>query len=67
MSAFFKKTLSGLSKTRRKLSNLFVGFSSKSILDESDLEELEEALLAADIGWDLTENILEKLKEPNNF
>ena len=65
MSAFFKKTLSGLSKTRRKLSNLFAGFSSKSILDESDLEELEEALLAADIGWDLTENILEKLKEPN--
>ena len=49
MSVFIKKTLSGLSKTRRKLSNLFAGFSSKSILDESDLEELEEVLLAADI------------------
>ena len=30
---------------------------------ESDLEELEEALLTADIGWELTEIILETLKE----
>ena len=65
MSSFFKKTISGLSKTRIKLSNLFAELSGRSILDESDLEELEEALLAADIGWDLTENILKKLKEPN--
>ena len=65
MISLLKKTLSGLSKTRTKLSNLFAGFSGKSILDESDLEELEEALLSADIGWKLTENILEKLKEPD--
>ena len=65
MISFFKKTISGLSQTRSKLSNLFAGFSGKSILDESDLEQLEEALLAADIGWELTENILEILKEPD--
>jgi len=65
MISFFNKTIIGLSKTRAKLSNLFAGFSGKSILDEADLEELEKALLTADIGCDLTENILEKLKEPN--
>ena len=64
MISFFKKTIFGLSKTRSKLTNLFSGFSGKSILDESDLEELEEALLNADIGWELTEIILETLKEP---
>ena len=61
MISFFKKTISGLSKTRNKLTNLFSGFSGKSILDESDLEELEKALLNADIGWELTEIILETL------
>ena len=65
MISFFKKTISRLSKTRSRLSNLFAGFSGKSILDESDLEQLEEALLAADIGWELTENILEILNEPD--
>jgi len=63
MISLFKKTILGLSKTRSKLSNLFAGFVGKSILDESDLEQLEEALLTADIGWELTETILEKLKE----
>jgi len=63
MISFLKKTLSGLSKTRTKLSNLFSQFSGKSILDDSDIEDLEEALLGADIGWELTESILEKMRE----
>ena len=49
MISFLKKTIFGLSKTRSRLSNLIAGYSGKSILDESDLEQLEEALLAADI------------------
>ena len=65
MISFIKKTLSGLSKTRTKLSNLFAQFSGKSILDVSDIEELEEALLGADIGWKLSESILEKMREPD--
>ena len=65
MISFIKKTLSGLSKTRTKLSNLFAQFSGKSILDDSDIEELEEALLGADIGWKLSESILEKMREPD--
>ena len=63
MISFLKKTLSGLSRTRKKLSNLFSQFSGKSILDDSDIEDLEEALLGADIGWELTESILEKMRE----
>ena len=59
MISFFKKTIFGLSKTRSKLSNLFAGFAGRSILDELDLETLEEALLTADIGWELTKIILE--------
>ena len=50
MISLLKKTKSGLSKTRRKLTNLFSGFSGKSNLDESELDELEETLLNADIG-----------------
>ena len=65
MISLIKKTLSGLSKTRTKLSNLFAKFSGKSILDDSDIEELEETLLGADIGWELTESILEKMREPD--
>jgi len=63
--AFIKKTLSELSKTHTKLSNLFAQFSGKSILDDSDIEALEETLLGADIGWELTESILEKMREPD--
>jgi len=64
MIALFKKTISGLAKTRNKISNIFASFSGKKILDESDLEELEEVLLTADIGWELTETILQALKVP---
>ena len=64
MISFIKKTISGLSKTRSKLSHIFAGFSGKSYLDAIDLEKLEEALLGADLGWELTENIIESLKSP---
>ena len=66
MISLIKKTISGLSKTRSKLSHIFAGFSGKSYLDEIDLAKLEEALLGADLGWELTENILESLKIPRS-
>ena len=65
MISFFKKTISGLSKTRRTLNHIIAGFSGKSYLDDADLEQLEEALLSADLGWELTENMIESLKMPN--
>ena len=63
--AFIKKTISGLAKTRSKISHIFAGFSGKSYLDETDLEKLEETLLGADLGWELTENIIDSLKSPD--
>ena len=65
MISFIKKTISGLAKTRRKISHIFAGFAGKSYLDEKDLEQLEEVLLGADLGWELTENIIESLKSSN--
>lgn len=63
MKLFFKKTIDGLSKTRKKLNDIILNFSGKSILDSEDLEKLEEQLLTADLGWELTDLILESLKE----
>ena len=65
MISFLKKTISGLTKTRTKLSYLFARFSGKTILTEEDIEDLEEALLGADIGWELTDSIIEQLKAPD--
>jgi fused signal recognition particle receptor len=42
-----------------------VRFSGKTILTEDDIEGLEEALLGADIGWELTDSIIEQLKAPD--
>ena len=64
MISFLKKTISGLSKTRSKLSTLFAKISGKTILTDDDIEDLEEALLGADIGWELTDSIIEQLKVP---
>ena len=65
MISFLKKTISGLTKTRSKLSNIFAKISGKTILTDDDIEDLEEALLGADIGWELTDSIIEQLKAPD--
>jgi len=65
MISFFKKTISGLTKTRNKLSHLIAKISGKTILTDEDIEDLEEALLGADIGWELTDSIIEQLKAPD--
>jgi len=65
MISFFKKTISGLTKTRSKISSLFAKFSGKSVLTDEDIEDMEEALLGADIGWELTESIIEQLQIPH--
>ena len=65
MISIIKKTIAGLTKTRSKINQIFAGFAGKSYLNEEDLEKLEEALLGADLGWELSENIIESLKSPN--
>ena len=61
---FFKRLLSGLTKTRKSiakgLSSIFSGFSH---IDDDFYEELEEVLIMGDLGVDTTMKIIEDLQE----
>lgn len=63
MAGFFKKLVSGLTKTRDNvvsgLNSIFHGFSK---IDEEFYEELEEILIMGDLGVATTEKIIEDLK-----
>ena len=62
--AFFKRLVSGLSKTRDNIAagidSIFSGFSS---IDDDFYEEIEEILVMGDIGINTTNAIIENLKE----
>lgn len=61
---FFKRLVSGLTKTRDNIvsgiDSLFSGFSH---IDDDFYEELEETLIMGDLGVNTTEEIIENLKE----
>ena len=61
---FFKRLISGLTKTRDNIVNsmdsIFSGFSN---IDEDFYEELEEVLIMGDLGVQATYDILEDLKK----
>ena len=61
---FFKRLVSGLTKTRDNIvagfDSLFTGYST---IDDDFYEELEEILIMGDIGINATTAILERLKE----
>jgi fused signal recognition particle receptor len=60
---FFGRLLSGLQKTRQALmDNLEAVFSRKRI-DAETLEELEEALILADLGVQTTEKVLQEVNK----
>jgi fused signal recognition particle receptor len=60
---FFGRLLSGLHKTRQALKeNLEAVFSRKRI-DTETLEELEEALILADLGVQTTEKVLQEVNK----
>jgi len=60
----FGKLKQGLSKTREILfTDIDKLFSSKRAIDEALLEELEESLIMADIGVDITMKIMEGVKQ----
>ena len=63
MISFIKKTVVGLTKTRKKIFDVFAGLSGKSYLSEIDIENIEEVLLSCDIGWELTDDIVEILSK----
>jgi fused signal recognition particle receptor len=52
----------GLAASREKLSGALTGVFRRRVLDDQALEELETALLTADVGVDATEHLLEDLK-----
>jgi len=61
---FFKRLVTGLSKTRASIvsgiDSIFSGFSS---IDDDFYEEIEEILVMGDIGINTTNSIIENLKE----
>lgn len=61
---FFRKLVSGLSKTRDNIvsgiDSIFSGFSS---IDDDFYEEIEETLIMGDIGVNTTDKIIQNLKE----
>ncbi len=60
---FFQKIKDGIKKTKDAFSKkLFFAFSARS-LDDEFYENLEEALLTADVGVTATENLIEELKD----
>ena len=65
--SFFEKLKNGLKKTKNtifeQVDELFKTFVK---IDEDLLEELEELLIAADVGYESTEEILDKLREKIN-
>ena len=56
---FFSRLKQGLSRTRVNLIGLFSG----GVVDENFFEELEESLIAADIGYGPTTTILQRLRD----
>ena len=62
--SFFDKLKAGLKKTKESIfgqvNNIFKAFVK---VDEEMLEELEEILIASDVGVNITEEIIEKLRD----
>ena len=55
---WFSRLKNGLSRTRGNIVGLFSG----GVVDEDFLEELEFALISADVGVETTTHILERLR-----
>jgi fused signal recognition particle receptor len=53
---------SGLAKSREKLTGALTGAFSRRTLDEETIEELETALITADVGMAATQHLLDDLK-----
>ena len=60
----FDKLKNGLSKTRHKLVDaISETISGKAVIDEQTLEKIEEILITSDIGYELTDNIIENVRK----
>lgn len=57
--SFFKRMKEGLSRSTRTISDGITGIFTKKKLDRATLDELEELLIAADLGLDTAASIVE--------
>lgn len=62
MSNIFSRTFKGLARTSQRLTSLFDNLQKHTTLTEGDIDALEAALLTADIGWQLTDVIIAKVR-----
>ena len=62
MSSWFSRLSSGLKKTSQSLSEGITGVFTKRTLDDAMLEELEELLIAADVGTGVAMETVEALR-----
>lgn len=63
MLSLFKKFKEGLSNSAKSFAEKTGGLFRRAKLDASSIEELEEALYAADFGYETTEEIIEETKQ----
>ena len=60
----FDKLKNGLSKTRNKIVNsINEAITGKAVVDDKTLDELEEILITSDIGFDISEKIIEQARQ----
>jgi fused signal recognition particle receptor len=58
------KLKTGLTKTRNRIFNsIQETFTGKTVLDETSIDKLEEILISSDIGFDITEKIIQNVKK----
>jgi fused signal recognition particle receptor len=58
----FKKLVKGLSRTRESLATTLQGVAGSREIDEETLEDLETSLLVADLGPELTEEVMRAVR-----
>jgi fused signal recognition particle receptor len=64
MASFFEKLKSGLRKTKAGLvDGVVYAVTGKARLDETTIEELETSLIGADLGYELTADLIARLRE----
>ena len=61
----FKKAINSLFKSKDKIRQTFSKILSFSKLSDEDKEQMENCLLSADVGWELTETIIANLQNSN--
>ena len=63
MQSVFRKFKAGFSKSAQSIADATRGIFRRPQLDASSIEELEEALFAADFGYETTEEIVDEIQE----